>query len=270
MSVHVTTWVYDNAPEDLKPSEMLVALVMADHANGEGGYSFPSVARISKLSRLGESTVRAALASLCELGVIALTKEATSKMPATYRFPRFSRGAGSGTQNNSGVQDLAPRGAGSAPEPLINQTKDTPPPTPSNSIAEGVTDERGVEKAKQSINDSPAQQGSGAPPGGGNGVSNGMARELEQSYWQEPDRLKAFEFFYDKHPKMSPKLEAMIYWRMNIPSEVIDDRAAMGVIWHGYQWWLNKWRKEGTEQKFIPSFGRWIERRQWEQANAAM
>ncbi len=299
MSVHVTSWVYDHAPRDLKPSEMLVALVMADHANGEGGFSFPSIARIAQMSRLGESTVRSALSELCDLGVLQLSKEATNKMPATYRFPHFSRGAGSGGPESGtqeprgagsgtpGVQDLESRGAGSAPEPYVNRNenqRDTPPLPPNEENDERETPSRGAVVTREDLDrlrpgefgqgsqQAPQAQGTqpraqiGSPPSSAAPPSNGLARELANEYWDVPERKKAFDHFYGMYPKQSPVIEAMIMWRINIPAEVADNRQAMTRIYHGLQWWLGKWKQEGTELQWIPKFSRWLERKQWEQA----
>lgn len=106
MAVQVMAWVFEHAPKDLKPSEMLVALVLADHANPEGGLAYPSVPRMARMTRLGERTVQGALQSLAAQGVIKRHMAANGPRPDVYCFPAF-RGAGS-----AGVADA--RGAGSA------------------------------------------------------------------------------------------------------------------------------------------------------------
>jgi hypothetical protein len=64
MSIHVMAWVFDSAPEDSNPTEMLVMLALADHANPEGGLSYPSVERLARYCRFSERTVQRTLREL--------------------------------------------------------------------------------------------------------------------------------------------------------------------------------------------------------------
>ena len=92
-----------------------------------------------------------------------------------------------------------------------------------------------------------------------------VSNEMVNPWWQEGGRQKVFDFLYGKYPKMSPVVEAKIAMRLTL-GEQIDDPDFVNRVWHGMQWWISKWQKEGTEDRYIPAMGRWIERRQWEQA----
>lgn len=119
-------WVFNHAPPDLDTGEMLVSLVLAEHANPEGGLAYPSVPRIAKMAHMSERGVQYALRKLVARGVVEVQYEATNKRPTVYRFPAFtgatsspqpeSRGA---TGDGLGVQSAAPRGATVAPKPSI-------------------------------------------------------------------------------------------------------------------------------------------------------
>lgn len=139
MSVHVTAWVYDHAPTDLSPGEMLVALVLADHANPEGGNAYPSIPRIAAMTRLTQRSVIRSLQRLVALGVIAVTHEATNRRPTVYGFRAFSRGDKLSPPNHArgdicdtlGVTFDPARGDMVSPEPLVNRQENRPtPPNP--------------------------------------------------------------------------------------------------------------------------------------------
>jgi hypothetical protein len=117
-------WVIDEAPDDLAPSEMLVALILANHTTKDGGHAYPSIRTLADETRLGERTVQAALRSLIERGIIAVQASHTRRLPTMYEFPQF-RGADSAPHPGLGVhamqsevQKTAIRGAKSAPNPL--------------------------------------------------------------------------------------------------------------------------------------------------------
>jgi hypothetical protein len=91
-------------------------------------------------------------------------------------------------------------------------------------------------------------------------------REQENPWWDVNKRRDKLAFLTKPYPKMTPIIEAMVTFRMTV-GEDIDDADKMNRIWHGLQWWIQKWQREGTEERYIPSFARWVERRQWEQAD---
>jgi hypothetical protein len=74
VSVHVLSWVFRYSSTTL--SDRLVLLVLADHAEGDGGNSYPSVQTISREARLSPRTVQYSLRSLEHEG--AITRAGTS------------------------------------------------------------------------------------------------------------------------------------------------------------------------------------------------
>jgi hypothetical protein len=96
---------------------------------------------------------------------------------------------------------------------------------------------------------------------------NGRYREADNPFWAQPERQKFFDALYGLYPKMSPKFEAMIAFRTTVTEADTANEEFLKRIWFGLQWWNHKWRKEETEAKYIPAMARWIERRQWEQAD---
>lgn len=135
VSVHVTTWVYDHAPKDLSPGDMLVALVLADHANAEGGNAYPSLSRMAQMTRMDERSVRRSLRRLTELGVIRVVREATNKHPTVYQFPAFRgdtmspQGISRGDIHDTLGGTLCPsRGGVLSPKPSIEPSIEPLPP----------------------------------------------------------------------------------------------------------------------------------------------
>lgn len=127
MSVYVTAWVFEHAPKNLTSGEMVVALVLAEHANGEGGMSYPSIARIARMARMSERNAQYTLRSLVEKQVIEVAYEATNRRPTVYRFPSFRGAADFTPTKDAGVQPTSARGEAHctsgvkpiAPEPSI-------------------------------------------------------------------------------------------------------------------------------------------------------
>jgi hypothetical protein len=232
---------------------MLVLLVLADHANGEGGSAYPSVSRIAKFSRLGESTVRAALVELCNRGIIELTREATNKLPAFYRFPLFSRGAESGgpesggpESSSLGVQNLESRGAVSAPEPSMNHQESTT--TTTRALGAAAVDNRAAQKNGN------APQKPMTP----------LAREQAEAYWSQGRNLAAFEAIREKHPKALDLLAEMGAWRRTVGDR--GDEQFLRMVWHAIHDWNSHWTMANTAMQHIPSFKNWIERELWASA----
>lgn len=72
MSVRVISWVFDHSPVDQR-GDLLVLLVLADHAHDDGDGAYPSVAKIAKKARLTRRGVQLALRRLTERGAINAT-----------------------------------------------------------------------------------------------------------------------------------------------------------------------------------------------------
>ena len=70
----------------LTAAQKVVLLALADHANDEGRHIYPGVARLTKKTSCGERTVRRALKSLRDAGVIKMVREATHHSPREYRI----------------------------------------------------------------------------------------------------------------------------------------------------------------------------------------
>lgn len=111
MSVQVMAWVMNHAPAGLTGTEQSLAVYLANYASDEGGKAYPSVAKLCEISHWSERTVRSALQSLVEKGVIEVEQEATHNAPAVYCFPLY-RGANAAPQR--GARNAPQRGAADA------------------------------------------------------------------------------------------------------------------------------------------------------------
>lgn len=114
-----------------KSTRKLVLLCLADRANRDTGYAYPSIATICRDTGLGESTVRGALQALIDTGLIVQDGWAgrADRQTKRYRMGFHSivvDNASSGPVDNSngvhvvanGVHDVAARGPRRGPEPL--------------------------------------------------------------------------------------------------------------------------------------------------------
>lgn len=83
------SWLLHDGPQTCSGSELVVALVLAEHASGENGIAYPSVGRIARMSRLSERQTTRVLATLVEQKVIEAAWPATNRRPTGYRFIGF-------------------------------------------------------------------------------------------------------------------------------------------------------------------------------------
>lgn len=150
MSYQAVRWVLHCSESE--GSDRLVALALAEHARADGSRAYPSVPTLANEARVGESTVRAALARLLDAGEITRSDRPHHSGARCYAFPMFAtvRGprvrrrpgqvpphrrpkppqdlrspAGSAVPQDvrSPPQDLAPSTAGSAAEPSYQPPK---------------------------------------------------------------------------------------------------------------------------------------------------
>lgn len=90
MSVQATTWVWEKSTS--AGSAMLVLLAIADAANREGEQSCQSIATITRMSRLSESTVHRAIKFLLEAGEIEITGTSTRYSGTNiFRLPAMAQ-----------------------------------------------------------------------------------------------------------------------------------------------------------------------------------
>lgn len=115
-----------------KATRKLVLLCLADRANRDTGYAYPSIGTICRDTGLGESTVRGALQALLETGVIVHDGWAGrgDRKTKRYRMGFTSVLVDNPTENPNGVHDVAngvhvvaPRGPRRGPEPVIEPVK---------------------------------------------------------------------------------------------------------------------------------------------------
>ena len=71
MSIEASKWVWQ---QDATPTEKLVLLVIADHANAEGANAYPSVERMAHMTGLSTRTVIRAVAALVRARLLIVRK----------------------------------------------------------------------------------------------------------------------------------------------------------------------------------------------------
>lgn len=89
----------------IEPTQKLLLLAIADHADDLGGNAYPSVPRLAERCSVSERTVQYALRKLERDGWIAVQRRATRHQPTCYRVDLRPKSEG----------DEVPRGADPAP-----------------------------------------------------------------------------------------------------------------------------------------------------------
>jgi pyocin large subunit-like protein len=82
VSVHVLSWVLKNSPTTL--ADRLVLIVLADHADGDGGNAYPSVQTVADEAKVSPRTVQRSLRVLESEGHI-LKRGVTRKGATIWR-----------------------------------------------------------------------------------------------------------------------------------------------------------------------------------------
>lgn len=98
MSVRALSWALRESPVETK-SDLLVLIVLADHAHDDGDGAYPSVATISKLARMSPRGVHKSLRSLEAAGLIHGAPR--PGRPTTYRL-HLASATGAGVQTVQG------------------------------------------------------------------------------------------------------------------------------------------------------------------------
>lgn len=120
----------------LTPAQKLMLLGLAERADRQGRYAFPSVATLAQYAECSERTVELGLQALVAGGWITVQRKATNRMPTTYvvNLERLSRGEESSPQNLSlpmtargedsctpGAKFSTSRGEETSPDPVSKE-----------------------------------------------------------------------------------------------------------------------------------------------------
>lgn len=122
MSIRALDWVLRESETTLGPR--LVLLSLADHARSDGTCAWPSVATLTRHTRMSERAVQYALRKLLDEGHIVEQGKSRSgtKIYDLVGVQELHRGGAK--SDSKGVQNPAERGADSAPDPSENRQRD--------------------------------------------------------------------------------------------------------------------------------------------------
>lgn len=138
MSVRVTSWIWEHSPVEHR-GDLLVLLVLADHAQDDGAGAYPSVGTIARKARLSERGARLALRNL-EAGEAIQRIGRGPTGTFVYRvsmggqpLPPAATAPGSGLPEggHSATENLPL----TAPEPSLTVKEPTPPTPPTGGRA---------------------------------------------------------------------------------------------------------------------------------------
>jgi hypothetical protein len=300
MTSILTSWVWHRSPEDLTAAEMIVALALAESANDEFGFTFPTVHRLAKMTRVTERTVRRALVSLTDRGVIQKVTDHTARKPAMYRFTvrnapewtpyilmnnsaeaKIVRAAMSkeaeddaqgGHSDSPPVRTAGHSGIPSRARQGVPSTDGTKEKTTDDAASEGGAAMEHPSALRSLVGSNAPNQQAGidwqaAPTTGDAPPSPPTGREIDLAYWRDHDaaRAKLFHACLDEYPKRDHIDDAMGQWRETIGTTMDGQPDALQVIWSGIQVWKQYWEREQTESKFIPSFRNWLRAERWKE-----
>lgn len=134
------TWLLHHGPRDLAGSDLVVAVVLAEHCNPENGVAYPSVKRIAGMARISERQVTRILADLVTRNVLSVAWEATNKRPTGYLMVGFRGDMDVTPSKQPGVTSEAPRGDIQGQNPDLGVTPMSPKqlrtPSPSNTVVD--------------------------------------------------------------------------------------------------------------------------------------
>lgn len=139
MSIKVTSWVWENAPQDLEPAQLLILLAIADAADDEGETAKGlRKAVLSRKARVHEATVDRQTTKLVARGLLAREERAGRsnvwRIPVPWAVPHIvthPQEAGGSTP----PQDDPP--AGSTPQQQVPPTPPHPVPPVGSSVRGG-------------------------------------------------------------------------------------------------------------------------------------
>ena len=130
MSVHALAWVFDLPAGSATPTDRLVLLALADHANRDGGDIFPTNKRLCRMTGLSERAIRKTLRSLEERRLLRRAGTWHPEGRPDRARPRFSMPIEERGAARAPRQGVPPeRGAARAPEPVTGTDEPTPPPS---------------------------------------------------------------------------------------------------------------------------------------------
>lgn len=131
MSIRALSWVFEHS-EVAHRGDLLVLLVLADHAHDDGTGAYPSVMTIARKARLSERGAQYALRRLEKVGAIVSVGVNLQTKTVEYRLllggaltaPVQSEAQGGAVSNTEGCTPLHPN----RHEPSVNRhTPPTPP-----------------------------------------------------------------------------------------------------------------------------------------------
>jgi hypothetical protein len=150
MSVRVLSWVFDHSPVEHR-GDLLVLLVLADHAHDDGTRAFPSVETIARKARLSRRGAQLALRRLERVGAIKETASEGPRRPRSYSVimgePTSPRTDCTGEVADTEGRTESHVGAkGSSPEPSVEPSVE---PSPSLKRSEGRERARSPVRSKE-------------------------------------------------------------------------------------------------------------------------
>ena len=132
MSVRATTWVWE---QPMPPSEKIVLLRLADHANPDGGDVYPSIASVAEYTGISERQVQRYIKGFVERGILVITGHAKGgrSNPREYQFTfQFAPRKGDTRDTVSDAERVTP------PTPIAARKGDA-----DDTVSERVTSTKG-------------------------------------------------------------------------------------------------------------------------------
>lgn len=213
-----------------------VALTLSLHMDGDGGSCWPSVPTIAAETGLREETVRRHLAGLVAGGWLD-RRERPGRTPMwTAAVP-------------ADAPESTPRPAESDPDPSRQTLPLAPNATPRVSRVDPSRLTRVTPRAKREGSTSRGLQ---------EDVSKTPRPLVLVSEDAAPDIDALFAAWYAEYPRKVGRPNALRAFRAHAIAAGVDAVTA------GLARWVEHWRAEGTEQRFIPHPATWLNQHRWD------
>lgn len=124
MSIEALKWAWQ---QEVTPTEKLVLLVIAEHANSDGASSFPSAERMVKMTGLSRRSIFYTVKNLRRAGLLVQQKAVSKRKHNVYSL---LISAEKSQRYHAQVQQLHSSGATRAPYPYLNPHTHTYKATP--------------------------------------------------------------------------------------------------------------------------------------------
>lgn len=246
MSVKIMTWVWESAPSDLNPSELLILLALADHANDDG-LAYPSQRHLGDKCRLTRVTANRAISKLCARGLVEKLYPLGPGTPVWVYKIHFDGHQGiAGWAPNPGQTHADQRGQGGVLKSYRGVIVSTP--------QEGENGGGGVLKSYTEPKDKNKELKNTPPPPTGGAIEiDARATDGTEGARGAESVPEGFGAFWTAYPRSRDRNAALRAFQA-----ATKRGATPGQLLLAAQRYASKIKKDGTDDRFVKYPATWL------------